>query len=575
MPNSIVEAKAKQSAQTILRLIKIDADEIRLVDHRGIYIYLDSALEELKELKKRLLSVGTYYINKSELSSIDPITGKMNLSSPLIDRGNLLLHLLQQETAFQYEKVHLLETLMQCYNHSADFNEIHIIGQTINDIIARRVKLQLNSKYFKACYELETKCMRKYCEMFQNIMNIQMKNDNMIDQYSAKLVDQSLKEFKKVKKYNKARDAEMTKKLEQELNDRRKEEKKTQETKADPYKGVDQENFTQKLENVLELDPMREKDLFVAHKKMLLETEENIDGYYEFISFQEGYDYSINKESSNFEVTQQSKKILYLWSIFYLQGLPYNYSNKKSLHISILAQLPQFFSASLPLIGELYISLRSSLSFLQELYHPSSGLSIAGLEYALLLFAHKQYQEVLNFPATCKDQDYIRNIEDSRVCDSASQLMYNMKMLIKNFAEGNKETKNAQKANTNYYLYLQISSLLQNPPSANMLLPNMLTLLCNLVEFSRIREKLMEEVFTSHYLSQVYDNQGKFASQNASITLPEKIFYEYSQRIPALLPEALCEQCKLKLAVSEYDPNFQQELMCWHSIDKLRNMVSI
>lgn len=70
----------------------------------------------MKELEDEMLKIGSYYIAKHE-SLLNIENQKPN---PLIDRLTLVEDLLENESNFHFEKVLLIQTYMECYEHISD-----------------------------------------------------------------------------------------------------------------------------------------------------------------------------------------------------------------------------------------------------------------------------------------------------------------------------------------------------------------------------------------------------------------------------------------------------------------------
>ena len=86
----------------------------------------------------------------------------------------MLDDLLMYESKFQYRKVKLVMSYMECYEHVVDPLEQQRLMQIVTDIMARRPRLNLNAYYFKDAYEAEIKCLEKQLELVQLLIDYQV-----------------------------------------------------------------------------------------------------------------------------------------------------------------------------------------------------------------------------------------------------------------------------------------------------------------------------------------------------------------------------------------------------------------
>lgn len=173
--NSFVgENCEKHEAQFILRVLKIDNDEVRLVDSQGIHVFLETALKETNENLKELLNAGTYYIRKFE--DRENLFKKGKKCS--LDRGQILLDLLKCESEFQFSKLELIEELAKIYEQTTNLEDIQRVGQVISNLIKKRPRLHLSADYFLGSFKVEAKCMQKYKELISKLIDFQISEEN-------------------------------------------------------------------------------------------------------------------------------------------------------------------------------------------------------------------------------------------------------------------------------------------------------------------------------------------------------------------------------------------------------------
>ena len=117
--------------ETGLMLVKDDFD---------VNILYDASIKDLKTLEQELLKICSFYINK-----VEPLIDRSECSNiyQSVDRIRILDEALQLEVQYQEEKMNLLLTYMECYEHLSDILSQQRIVQIMVDEMARRPRLNL------------------------------------------------------------------------------------------------------------------------------------------------------------------------------------------------------------------------------------------------------------------------------------------------------------------------------------------------------------------------------------------------------------------------------------------------
>lgn len=111
---------SKQSLKLMGRTDHIQLDEeleeVYVKDDFGVYILYDCVLQDMKGMEEELIKICSYFINKAEVLQ-DVHTEK---PQPVKDRLQTLSDLLECEAKFQFKKVKLCMTYLECYEHIVD-----------------------------------------------------------------------------------------------------------------------------------------------------------------------------------------------------------------------------------------------------------------------------------------------------------------------------------------------------------------------------------------------------------------------------------------------------------------------
>jgi hypothetical protein len=79
----------------------------------------------------------------------------------MLDRGEVALHLFEQELELQLTKASLIESLVEVYEHTCDPLESIRVLQVIADTMAIRPRVNLEATYFRDSYKSEIGVIRE------------------------------------------------------------------------------------------------------------------------------------------------------------------------------------------------------------------------------------------------------------------------------------------------------------------------------------------------------------------------------------------------------------------------------
>ncbi|XP_031757880.1 uncharacterized protein LOC100496491 isoform X2 [Xenopus tropicalis] len=151
---------------------------IHTQDQRGAFIMYDVALEDLQELQEQLLLMATCLIEQEKgIKSNMMEENELDISSwaqITVDRFAILLDLWTWETAFLENKQQLIDSYFEAYQHTFDKEERFALVQVITDIMFRRPRFDIGSKYFLKAYSDECQCLRLHLQLVRNILNSQI-----------------------------------------------------------------------------------------------------------------------------------------------------------------------------------------------------------------------------------------------------------------------------------------------------------------------------------------------------------------------------------------------------------------
>ncbi|XP_069582750.1 uncharacterized protein [Ranitomeya imitator] len=150
---------------------------IHTQDQRGAYVMYDAALEDFKHLQEQMLLLTTLYIEKDQSFKL----GKQELEDTNlsdwahvnVDRFALLLELWTWECALLENKQQLVDSYYEAYQHTLDPEERFSLAQVITDIMYKRPRFDIGSKYFLEAYSDECQCLRLHLQLVRDVLTSQ------------------------------------------------------------------------------------------------------------------------------------------------------------------------------------------------------------------------------------------------------------------------------------------------------------------------------------------------------------------------------------------------------------------
>ena len=94
-------------------------EDVLIRDENGILLVYDAALQDMAEVEKELVKIGTYFIRKQEFI----LDVEIKEPHAAVDRGAVAMDLLEEECRFAYCKIRLIEQYLEAYEHTCDIVE--------------------------------------------------------------------------------------------------------------------------------------------------------------------------------------------------------------------------------------------------------------------------------------------------------------------------------------------------------------------------------------------------------------------------------------------------------------------
>ncbi|XP_036928246.1 uncharacterized protein si:ch73-242m19.1 isoform X2 [Acanthopagrus latus] len=146
-------------------------------DQRGFYVVYDVALQDLEELEKQILLVGSRFIQRNTVKKMrgTEAADVRAWAGSEVDRVAVLLDLWTCETEFLESKVQLLNCYYEAYQHAAGTEERFQLARVVTDIMHSRPQLDLDQDYLVQAYRAEIDCLRSHRQLIRGVL------DNQID----------------------------------------------------------------------------------------------------------------------------------------------------------------------------------------------------------------------------------------------------------------------------------------------------------------------------------------------------------------------------------------------------------
>ncbi len=146
-----------------------DHNDVVVTDDYGVKIIYQEALNDMLEIEEELIKVGTYYINQAE-SRVD-----LDIKEPAssIDRGDVAYHLIDKEAEFQFQKLLIITSYMESYEHTNDPLEMLRLAQLMADIMVLRPRHNVEGGYFIDAYRSEIEVLKQKRELLTELISYQ------------------------------------------------------------------------------------------------------------------------------------------------------------------------------------------------------------------------------------------------------------------------------------------------------------------------------------------------------------------------------------------------------------------
>jgi len=200
-----------------------------------------------------------------------------------------------------------------------------------------------------------------------------------------------------------------------------------------------------------------------------------------------------------------------------------------------------------------------------EYYQPESGLAVSALEKGIIVEGMKEYETLLGFKVSLLHpfENEIKSMEVQSIADSPelnTDNPYDVDPSI------------LTRFPPSYLKGLNFYNSSKKLQSLKSHCPPLITFLCNVLEFIKLREHLLLSVYETGKLTGIFTGQQGLVSNNSFLTLNEPILSKKLSQNP-YTSNTVCNQCNLNLPVKEFDPELQH-LLCFHSPKCIKLIVS-
>ena len=88
----------------------------------------------------------------------------------MFDRGEVTVNLLEQEFELQINKIEVVQSLLEAYEHQCDPLESIRILQIIVDTMALRPRISLEGTYFRDSYQSEISLLKEKQGLYHDVI---------------------------------------------------------------------------------------------------------------------------------------------------------------------------------------------------------------------------------------------------------------------------------------------------------------------------------------------------------------------------------------------------------------------
>jgi len=169
------------------KIYKHDKLDLNLVkDDYGVHVLYDATFTDMRSMETEILKICSFYINKAE----PLLDNDLRNMYPAVDRLKILDEALYWENLYQEQKLALVNSYLECYEHTSDILEQQRLIQAIVDEMAKRPKLNLSGAHFKDSYKAEVDCLmlkgQLVREIIKMLMSSERKENNNVREYIEK-----------------------------------------------------------------------------------------------------------------------------------------------------------------------------------------------------------------------------------------------------------------------------------------------------------------------------------------------------------------------------------------------------
>ncbi|CDW75700.1 UNKNOWN [Stylonychia lemnae] len=571
-----------------------ESKEIFVIDDYGMYILYDCSLDDMVQLDKEILKIGTYFIKKNE-SQFDFKQYKF----PLVERFQLMEDIVVSEFEFYYIKAKLVMVYLEAYEHICDPLEQQRMMQIIIDLISSRPRIDYqNSNYFMESYKAEIICYETHYRLMREVVDYQMKmekkeNQSMRDylQMTYKIANQYVnkqwsdsnqEDIKKDVKTRQVIQGGMRFNDLQEIQEQLKEQQEQQRQSQDPSNKDDADNQQResnvdKFAEILGLKNQTVEQMMKTQSRSDEITEEAMNQDANFIKTQEGYPVFIrdsNDSLSRVKFTDFSNEIGVLDFYESLTAIPKVVASIQIVFEEVVetcmpANQLQLISLNTIYLEKCFVEFKKCVAFAQDELIEYKGSQYIENDLIMtspdkLMFLIKDmvghlsrtYKKSLN-PFFVSKLDFF-TVHNFQFQDMLKEQMQTQLRLDVNFTRNFIETQLQSKGNQARFF----PKLREDDRKVNV--PPMLLVFCNLIEVIRLRELMITNLSETQVLTDFYMHLRDLVNRsNYKLLYQNQLIFEtfaVSKEQINFVEDGSLTDVDIDLAINEYDSNLRSNL---------------
>lgn len=169
LPMSAVEALKVLSGSERLTT-QIDGETV-VLDGHGLPIIYDITFQDLEEVEREVLALGSYYVRAHQRRYMDLDAD----DSRTVDMAAVLYDILEAELKFHQVKWDLLEPYLEVYEHVAEASGRQAVAQRIVDVMACRPWFDLEAPYLVGAYAAGIAALQDRAHLLRDVVDHQMR----------------------------------------------------------------------------------------------------------------------------------------------------------------------------------------------------------------------------------------------------------------------------------------------------------------------------------------------------------------------------------------------------------------